>query len=284
MQIIKLQLTHLRNEEWFSVFAKFRELAPLYGDENLGITDLLARLEPLHDKADKLLLILHKSVHTDEIVSADKERDQIFRGFFEAVKASRKLVAAADKDAAERLYILLSSYRKSILRSSYDEESSALYNLLEDLRKKKYAPDITQLGLGRWVDNLRTAEQKFQASYAARTKEEIGKPVERLEEVRKQTDALYRSITDVLYAKLMADGLGGDVIVDPDDLKTGAYDSTVPDEHKGNIVYNFVIAWNRILKHYTNLLATRVGRRAKDKEPLPDETDETDEPSDIVEA
>ena len=62
------------------------------------------------------------------------------------------------------------------------------------------------------------------------------------------------------------------------------YESDVPSERRGNIAYNFAIAWNRILKKYENLLAARAGRRAKAKEENPDEGEEPEEAEEAEEA
>ena len=272
MRIDPIKLSNLQNEEWFSLLTDFEITVPVYGADNLGITDLMAQLTVKYHKADKLLEVLRKSPHTEEIEEADRDRDKFFRDLSDVVKASRNLPPEANGKAAERLHILLSGYRKSVLSGSYAKESSALYNLLEDLRVT-YAADVTLLGLGKWVDNLRTAEEKFLAYRAERTKEELAKPVEHLNVVRKDTDEIYRSIIDVVYARLVAAGLGGDVVIDPNDLKDGIYEADVPDERRGNIAYNFAIAWNRILRKYENLLATRAGRRAKGKEENPDEAE-----------
>ncbi|MDR2810019.1 MAG: DUF6261 family protein [Tannerellaceae bacterium] len=277
MRIAKLNLSHLRTEEWFNLYADLLEQVPIYGADKLGIADLIALLIDLHNRADKVLIVLRKSVHTAEMEKADKERDAFFRGLLDVVKTSRRLPATADKEAAERLYVLLSGYRKFVLNSGYSEESSALYNLLQDLHEK-YAADITLLGLGKWVNNLDLAEQKFLSYRSQRTKEEIDRPVERLDEIRKETDILYRSSMEILYAKLVVSGLGGDVVVDPESLKTDIYEDSIPQEQRGNVAYNFVIAWNHILKKYSNLLAARAGRKAKGKKPEPDEPDESDEP------
>jgi hypothetical protein len=80
---------------------------------------------------------------------------------------------------------------------------------------------------------------------------------------------------DDIYAQLLADGLGGDVDIDPEDFKDGAYESTVPSEKRGNIVYNFVVAWNIILKKYATMLAARAGRRAKAKDQTTEDEPET---------
>ena len=280
MDIDRLNLAHLHNEEWFGVYVDLFAEVPKYGAANLGIAELLARLLPLYQTADKLLLTLQKSSYTEKIVQADKDRDSAFRSLTDAVKAALGLPLEADRDAAYRLQILLASYRKSVLDSSYAEESNALYNLLEDLGRK-YAADVTLLALGKWVNSLRAAEEKFQTFRSERTQEDVGKPVEELRKVRRQMDALYHSIVGVLHARLMADGLGGDVAIDPESLKDGVYESNIPSEQRGNIVYNFVIAWNRILKKYENLLATRAGRRAKEKEK--EQEQQPDEPAEPAE-
>ena len=276
MEFDKIKLSDLQNEEWFSLQTDFENTVPIYGADNLGVTDLFARWKVKYNKADKLLEIQRKSALTEDIEEMDKERDTSFRDFSNVVKASRSLPPEANIKAAGRLHILLSGYRKSVLSGSYVKESSAIYNLLEDL-KGTYAADVALLGLGKWVDNLRAAEDKFLAYRAARTKEELAKPVEHIKEIRKETDVIFHSILAVVYARLVADGLGGDVVIDPDDLKDGVYESNVPDERRGNIAYNFTIAWNRILKKYENLLATRAGRRAKGKEEVPSEAEDPSE-------
>jgi hypothetical protein len=129
------------------------------------------------------------------------------------------------------------------------------------------------------VDFIDEAEQKFLASRAERTQESIDKPKEHLAEIRKQADTFYSGIMDRLYTKLLADGLGGDIVVDPNDLKTGIYEDNVPQEQGGNVTYNFVIAWNETLKKYHSLLAVRAAHHAKETKPDSDsDSDESDEP------
>jgi hypothetical protein len=273
MKIVKLHLANLHNEEWYGLFAEFRGLVPVYGGaEGLGIAPLYTLLLPLHDKADQLLETMRKSAYTKELENAGKACDEIIRGLYETVKASRRLPDQADTEAAERLYILLTRYHKTALNSSYAEKASAIYNLLQDLGTP-YAADISLLGFGKWVTNLSAAGQQFVDYRDARDKEKAEKPTEHLRKIRSQVTPLYKSITDILYATLLADGLGGDVDISPEDLKTGAYESSVPSELRGNVVYNFVVAWNIVLKRYQTTLAIRAGRKP-DAKPGPEPGDE----------
>jgi hypothetical protein len=283
MQIHKLTLDHLHNEEWFNLFGDFNELVPKYGANTLGIQPLVDLIEPLYYKADKVLMLTRKSSYTQKMKVADSERNKIFRGLYKVIEASLAMPDATKKDAAERLIIVATEYRKSALQGSYAEESSALFNFLQDM-EGKYAADVTALQLSTWVDGLKAVEQKFLEHREQRTREEIDKPKDKMKPIRKQVDAFYYAITEILYAKLLADGLGGDVSVDPDDLRTGLYDSALPMEKRGNIAYNFVVAWNVVLKKYADMLAAREGRRKKGKNPedpgKPEEPENPEQPQD----
>jgi hypothetical protein len=82
-------------------------------------------------------------------------------------------------------------------------------------------------------------------------------------------------MANVLDAQLLADGLGGYTADEPDDdadddaRKTGRDDAPGSHEHPA---YDFVIAWNVIVRKYRNLLQQRAGRRAKSKKPGPEES------------
>jgi hypothetical protein len=265
MQFVQIDLTRLRNEEWFAFYSELWELIPVYGAQTMGVDGLLALMEPLYLKANRGLATVRKSFFTEEMREASLRRNRLFSGFYSTVKAARILTAGQeDADAAERLFILLTHYRKLALNRSYTEESAATLSLLQDLQGK-HAADVTALGLARWVESLHLAEQKYVAYRTAQMQEDLKKPVEKLRNTRIQMDALYKSLTQALYSRLLADGLGGDKVVDPNDLKTGTYDDDVPPERRGNVTYNFVIAWNEIVRKHLHLLAVRAGFRAKRK-------------------
>jgi hypothetical protein len=92
------------------------------------------------------LLTLRRSIYTQKIREADKERDRLFQGFYGVVKSSQMQPEAAKQQATERLFNLLREYKKFVRDGNYAGESSALYNLPEDLRGK-YAADLITLDL-----------------------------------------------------------------------------------------------------------------------------------------
>jgi hypothetical protein len=280
MKVIRVDLSRLRNEEWFRLLAEFKGMVEKFGHLVLNIKDLYLLFLPLFYKADKLLLVLRKSVYTEEMEVADKERSIYLGSLYRASKDMLHIPGDAKKEAAKRLYNLLRQYRV-YMNGSYAEESATIYNLLQDLGGK-YKSDVTLLALGGWVDALRQAEDRFLEVRAKRLEETGEKPKESLPEIRTQIDLLYNSMISTLDIKLVADGLGGDIVVEPGDLDTGIWEDgdPTPPEQRGNVVYNFVIKWNVILQEYHNLLAGRAGRAAGKKHPAPSGPDPDPTPSD----
>ena len=147
MKFIRINLKNLHNEEWFTLHIIFRDLILKYGAETLDILDLFNLLKVLLVKADLQMVILRKSVYTAEMEKAAKERNALVRVFFEAMKAARIIEGEARRKAVEKLFVLLSEYKKIILDKSYAESESSVYNLLQDLRSPGYAPAVTLVGL-----------------------------------------------------------------------------------------------------------------------------------------
>jgi hypothetical protein len=272
MRIEKIKLTNLRNEEWFNFFTEFIAAVMHFGAAALGIKDLFDRISQLHVKADELLVVLRKSLYTEKIEAAVRKRGEFFMGLLSVVRGLRKLPGADKRAAAERLYALLDGgYRKIVTKGTYAERSASVYNLLQDL-SGAYAADVTLLALTELVTFISQAEQEYVDLTAERTKETVAKPQEYLKEMRSQADTLYNAVAAYLDVRLTADGLGGDVVVDPRDLDDEVHIEGEDEpggfhELHGNIVYNFVITWNATVKKYHNFLAHRAGRRAKGGEP-----------------
>ena len=233
-----------------------------YGPEALGLQKLWQRYVPLYHTADKLLQVIRESALTKDVRAADKNRDKAFRGLYTLVKGSLQQADEHKLKAAERLFVMLKRYRKSVVDRTYNEKSGTFYNLLQDLTGA-CAGDIALLGFAEWTTALGRAQEEFLSLYGKRQAESVAKPKEDLRMIRNEMSALYAAMMNLLDALLQGDGLGGNTVVDPESLKTGVYESDTPSHLRGNVVYNFVLDWNETLKKYHNIIRQRAGRRAK---------------------
>lgn len=255
MRIPRINLMYLHNEEWLMFYTHLFNTARRYGPEKLGIDGLLDRILVHYNRAERLQRVIRKSVLTENIQKAGRERRRLFRGLYQALKASRALPLKEERDAARRLFVLVAEHRGSALGSSNSEESATIDLLLQELRGR-YAADVGLLKIENWVNGLEEADTNFREAYKERSRKEQERPVGQVRKERVRADAIYKSVADILQARLTEDRPDGRTMADP--------------EEADDPVYNFVVAWNEYVKTYRDLIATRVGRlRAKEQTPPP---------------
>jgi hypothetical protein len=269
MKILRINQHSLRNEGWFEFYVRFKGLVNIYNAKKIGIEALFDIFLPLLKTVDAVLQAIRKSSYTEPLADADKERGDVFKGLEGTVKSMMLLPDANKKEAARRIDILLSGYRKNILKGDYHEESAAIYNLLQDI-SYKYENEVELLELTVWISALTKAEKNFQTINKKREDESRDKPKDDLAKYRREIDSLYVNMANVIDAGLVAEGLGGDVVVDPQSLDYESHDTVIVwnPEVYGNMTYNFVVAWNEVVKKYRDDIARRAGIRKKGEDTL----------------
>ena len=246
MNIETISLDRLKNHDHFQLNTEFRLLVTMHGAKKMKIEAEFKAYETLYALEDLAIKSPAKSVLTPEIREADQIRDQTYTGIYETVKTSLKHFKQANRDAGKRLKVVFDAYG-SIRRMSLTQQTSAMYNLLQDL-KGKYAGDVALLGLTEWVRELDTRNQEFSALMRERYDESSAKPDVTMREVRPQVDEAYKKIVNVINARVLLEGAGN-------------YE-------------DFIRSLNAIITKYKIALKTSAGRRKKVEEQTAEETQE----------
>ncbi|MDR2009000.1 MAG: DUF6261 family protein [Bacteroidales bacterium] len=189
MQIKKIRLSSLRNEEWFQFFTEFKTLIEEQPLENMSITEQYPKFLSLYGDADNTLEQIRKSQYTAEIARADVERDTTFSGFRDIVKGMQSHFDPAKRKAAANLMIVFSQYG-NISKKSYSEETASIHNFLQEMRNK-FASDIETLGLQEWVDMLDQNNQEFSSLMLQRNEETSQKTSLRMKDLRTEIENCY---------------------------------------------------------------------------------------------
>jgi len=233
MQIDKLDTKTLRNDVHFQFYTEFKVLVERYGAAALKIKPQYDAFLPLYNDEDVALKKIMKSSFTAEIQEADRYRDGIWRGMVDANKAALQFFDEPVRKAAGRIKIVFDTYGNVAIKP-YDEETSAIYNVLEDLRLK-YNDDALLVGLDRWMTELGKANKRFADLTRERYDEATSKTALVLKQCRTKTDEAYRTITTRINAAIIIEG-------------ETAYAEFVP-------------SLNTVIKHYADILAQQKGRR-----------------------
>ena len=155
----------------------------------------------LYNDEDTAFKKINKSAYTAEIQDADKYRDEIWRGMADANKSAMNHYSSEVRQAAARLKIVFDTYG-NVARKPLDEETSAIYNIIQDLRGK-YAADASTAGLAGWIDELENANKNFSRLMLDRYDETATKTDLVLRQVRLKIDEAYRVITERINAAII---------------------------------------------------------------------------------
>ncbi len=239
-RINRFSYENLRNEAHVQLHENFIALVTRHNAETLGIQSLYAQYVPLLEQEKLALDLILKSGLTDEILAQDRQRDQLFRGFADAVKSGLNHYDPAVQQAAEKIHFILTRYGNLAARP-LDQETAAIDDLHRELTDAQNAAHLATLGLGDWLTRLVEANRAFDQLMMSRYTEAAARPTVNMRTSRGAVDTLFRAMLDLLEAQAMVNG-----------------------EEK---YAPFVAELNAVTQRYENILAQEKGARAKAPRP-----------------
>ena len=147
---------------------------------------------------DKYLVLSQKSLLTEEIATADKERDTLFNGYRTAVKGFLNMPVAVLAKNAHELWQHLADYAIDP-QMQLERETGLITNLCTDL-VGKYATQVQALGLKAYVDALKIANERVETLLVQRTTDNSTKVVGALRTAREASDKAFRNLSKVVNA------------------------------------------------------------------------------------
>ena len=239
MKIERVYFQSLRNNEHFQCQTEFKALVENYSLQIINIEQLFNESYlPLYAEEDEAILKISKNTFTEARLEADQRRDNTFRGMVDMNKAALNHFQPEIVESAKRLKILFDTYG-NISRMPLQEETAAIYNLLQELGEK-FSMDASAVGISQWAGKLEEDNNAYAALVEKSYSEEAAKTELKVKEVRTKIDKVFRQIIDRLEALMLIEG-----------------------EEK---YIEFVRKLNVQLEKYSNMIAQREGRNAAEKE------------------
>ncbi len=168
------------------------------------VESLIAALKKAFAAEEEALRISQKSLLTDDIAGADRNRDMLYSGYKKAVRSYSSMPVEEMAKAAKILWQHIKDYN---IRTNYqlDRESGLMISFLEDL-EGKYAGEVETLGLTTFVAKLKEANEKVHTLTLRRTIEKAGVKVGALKTARLATDDAYRALIKMVNAVALVFG------------------------------------------------------------------------------
>ena len=152
VEIAQIQLSHLNNGAHFQFMKNVSDRLATdtkIKENAVGQAAIKALTEALAAE-DKYLVLSQKSLLTDEISKADRERDMLFAGYRTAVKGFLNMPVADLAKHAHQLWQHLVDYAIDP-KMQLERETGLITNLCTDLAGE-YATQVQALGLKPYVD------------------------------------------------------------------------------------------------------------------------------------
>lgn len=205
MKIGSIVTSQLRNDAHFQFHTEFRDLVFRQNPQFLKIKPQFDEYQALFSSEDEALKRINKSAITKKIHEADKARDETFSGMTEFNKAMCKHFDSTKRDAALRVQVVLHTYGNVTVKP-INEQTSALYNLLQDLKSAQYLEDSEKSGVLEWANELELRNKAFERLVKERFDEAASKSDVVLRQARKKIDESYRTICDIINVYVVLDG------------------------------------------------------------------------------
>ncbi|MCW6683122.1 DUF6261 family protein [Aerococcaceae bacterium NML160702] len=235
-KVYPITFTYLHHAEYAQLVARFIEEyeATKMRTTDEDLTRLLATVKTKLTAMQNALEQVVTQEKSEAVSRADKERDMSIKALFDSIRPYRYTKVLAEKEAYNALHLLFKQYRHAA-RKSYEEETSLIHSLLEKLKTSEYQPDVTTLGITKFVVNLTESQVQFNKVFTERIKEERTKP-------KYDVKALRRSLAEDYRLLVAYVGINAQV--------------------KSNETYKQVLTiMNSIHKYYADTLARRKGKQ-----------------------
>lgn len=191
---------------------------------------------------EKALAQIRKNEETDKIVRADSERDMAVEAFSRALKLYAVSDVAAEVDASKSLSILFGMF-KNLAKLNYEAESIAIDKLVSELASPAYGAKVSVLQIDRYVQRMKTTNDKFKALFGNRMVVEASAETYNMKVLRKEMLDTYNEFTTYVLAMASA-------------VNTPLFSTSL------NLL-------NTARKYYSDLLARRTPVKKEEKETPP---------------
>ncbi|MDR1280588.1 MAG: DUF6261 family protein [Opitutaceae bacterium] len=258
MKLHTLEIGRLRNEELYQFQTDLQNLLKNSDPVKTGLGGVLyGEFNRLRVETDAALQPARRSALTPILAEEDAQRDQLYGALRDlATLYAGRHYEANKRPVAAQLLVTLDKYKRDIADGTYNEETAAITNLVEDLQAATVAaPQVDTLGLNGWVNALANANNKFTTDLAARYAETAARPA---------TGAM-RDLRPLIEQNLRA-------IFE----KVNALSLTAPDAAAATAIDTFIAALNARIDYYARAAARHGKRKTPDAPDTPDTAPDAD--------
>jgi len=205
MEIKNIDLRTMRNAEQFQFHTEFLNTTERFGLIQSKLTSgFWNEYKSLYNLVDEALKKIFKSDFTHLMNEVDKKRDKLFAGIYLIIKGHLNTWDQGNLESARKLKIIFDTYG-NLSKKPRDEQSSSIYNLIQDLRTPENHGHVASLNLVTWVNTLDGRNKEYIRLKDERYSEESRRTDVNLFEARIAADEKYYEAVKLVNAFALTD-------------------------------------------------------------------------------
>ncbi len=193
-----------RNNEHFQYLTELKNLFEQNEPLALKLGTLYDKFLAAYGDEDSCIKKIEKNTFTDDRYAADQLRDGSFRGLSDTVNAALNHYNPEMHAFAKRIAIPFNTYG-NIAKLPLNEETSAIYNLVQELRAN-FAAEISALELAPWIDKLEADNISYENLVKTSLDEAAVKTDLKAKETRLEADRITGKILDCIESFIVLEG------------------------------------------------------------------------------
>lgn len=235
MKIQSFNTRTLLNNQHLTFMREFEALILEKTATTLDVVQLFDEFQTTLQTEDDGILLITKSALTEDMQTADMDRDNLLIGAINHCRSAERHFKADYKAAAMRLKVLNDAYSDAY-KAGFDDETSRLRNYIQEVRSEKYKADADLIGLTEWMDPIETANERCAQLADQRNTEKRDKAlVGKVKDLRFKLDSVYRKLVERINALTLING----------------------DEKYADLITR----WNTRIDHYRVSISQRLGAK-----------------------
>ncbi len=242
-QINSIRLHSLRNNEHFQFMTDVKNSIETATPAALGVEPAYPGFKTKYERLNTALAVDRGSTLTEKVHISDDKRDRYWSALGGRLRATLLCPIAEEVEAAKALKRIFDLYG-NVREMSYNEETAALTNLVEDYEKPKNAALCQTVGITHWVAGLKQENNNTQELINARNAELANKESGDVKAERAEIDPEYDKIVERLNAMATLE------MASPE-------------------AQDFIRQLNQRIKYYENTISIRTGRNEGEEEEEP---------------
>jgi hypothetical protein len=202
--ITAILFRYLRSEAHYQFLVLFDQLLTEFPSVKSLVSVFYADFAGLLAKEKQIVDMQKSSEYTKQIAEADHLNDRLITGIRDTVNAALHHFNPDVVAAAQSIALRLKAFGE-IQTKSYEEEAAAIAILIDDLNSPEFTEKALALGLEPWLLELSESLDHFNELLRLRNTEQADKPQQRLREIRKQIEIVYRNMVNHINSAAVLD-------------------------------------------------------------------------------